>query len=129
MPAFYLNKLYTLDIFSFPYRELNKEWGCDKRYGMDALQRFLLLNQRAFDFLGVRAEVEVVGNDPYLKLYTSQYAGSVPLLSPRDGKPCGDMCIGGRFGEDISELLSIVGNTLLPEYNDVLSHHRNVWKW
>ena len=120
MPAVNLNKLYTLDTFSFPYRELNKEWGCDKRYGMDALQRFLLLNHRAFDFLGVLAEVEVIGNDPFLKLYTSQYAGSVPLLSPRDGKPCGDMCIGGRFGEDISELLSMVGDTLLPEYNDAL---------
>ena len=120
MPTFCLNKLYTLDTFSFAYHQLNKEWGCDKRYGMDALQRFLFVNQRAFDFLGVKAEIEVVGNDPYLKLSTSQYAGSAPLLSPKDGKPCGDMCIGGRFGEDISELLSVVGDTLMPEYNETL---------
>ena len=120
MPEANLSKLYTLATFSFSFQELNKEWGCDKRYGMDALQRFLFLNQRAFDFLGVHANVDVVGNDPYMQLHTSQYAGSVPLLSPKDGKPCGDMCVGGRFGEDISELLSVVGDTLLPEYNDAL---------
>ena len=40
-----LSKLHTLDFFSFPFTDLNKEWGCDKRYGMDALQRFLFLNQ------------------------------------------------------------------------------------
>lgn len=120
MSAFNLNKLYTLATFSFSFVELNKEWGCDKRYGMDALQRFLFINKRAFDFLNLKAEIEVVGNDPYLKFQTSQFAGSIPILSPKDGKPCGDIGIGGRFGEDISELLSIVGDTLLPEFNDSL---------
>lgn len=120
MGVFNLNKLYTLAVFSFPFAELNKEWGCDKRYGMDALQRFLFLNQRGFDFLNIRADIEIIGNDPYLRLQTSQYAGSIPLLSPKDGKPCGDLGVGGRFGEDISELLSIVGGTLLLQYDDSL---------
>ena len=120
MSTFFIKQLYTLDTFSFAFNELNKEWGCDKRYGVDALQRFLFINQRAMDYLDVKAEIEVRGNDPYLKLRTSQYAGSVPMMSPKDGKPCGDLCIGGRFGEDISELLSVVGESLLPEYNDVL---------
>lgn len=120
MGTFFIKQLHTLDTFSFAFAELNKEWGCDKRYGMDALQRFLFINQRALDYLDVSAEIEVVGNDPYLKLRTSQYAGSVPMMSPKDGKPCGDLCIGGRFGEDVSELLSVVGDSLLPEYNDVL---------
>ena len=120
MSSFFIKQLHTLDTFSFAFTELNKEWGCDKRYGVDALQRFLFVNQRALDYLNVKAEIEVIGNDPYLKLTTSQYAGSVPMMSPRDGKPCGDLCIGGRFGEDISELLSVVGDSLLPEYSDVL---------
>lgn len=120
MSTFFIKQLHTLDTFSFSFTELNKEWGCDRRYGVDALQRFLFINQRALDYLDVRAEIEVVGNEPYLKLTTSQFAGSVPMMSPKDGKPCGDMCIGGRFGEDISELLSVVGDSLLPEYNDVL---------
>lgn len=120
MGKFNLNKLYTLAVFSFPFTELNKEWGCDKRYGIDALQRFLLLNQRGFDFLNIKADIEIVGNNPYLKLSTSQFAGSIPLLSPKDGKPYGDLGVGGRYGEDISELLSMIGDTLLPKYEDSL---------
>lgn len=120
MGAFLFNQLHTLNTFSFSYAELNKVWGCDKRYGMDAFQRFLFLNHDALEFLNVKAEIEIIGNAPYLSLTTSQFAGSIPTLSPKDGKPCGDLCIGGRFGEDISELLSVVGETLLPEYNDTL---------
>lgn len=120
MSSFFINQLHTLDTFSFSFIELNREWGCDKRYGMDALQRFLYINQRALDYLNVKADIEVIGNDPYLSIRTSQFAGSVPMMSPRDGKPCGDLCIGGRFGEDISELLSVIGDTLMPEYNDAL---------
>ena len=120
MSNFFVKQLHTLDTFSFSFAELNKIWGCDKRYGIEALQRFLLLNQKALDFLNVHAKIEVIGNAPHLSITTSQYVGSVPILSPGDGKPCGDLCIGGRFGEDVSELLSVVGETLLPEYDDTL---------
>lgn len=120
MSPFLIRQLHTLDTFIFSFAELNKAWECDKRYGMDALQRFLFLNHRAFDYLNVKADIVLTGNDPYLQLTTVQYAGSVPTLSPKDGKPCGDLCIGGRFGEDISELLSVVGDTLLPQYDDSL---------
>jgi len=120
MGAFLFKQIYTLGRFTFSFLDLNKTWGCDKRYGIDALQRFLLLNRRALDFLNVHAEIEVIGNAPFLSLTTSQFAGSIPTLSPKDGKPCGDLCIGGRFGEDVSELLSIVGETLLPKYDDSL---------
>ena len=120
MGAFHIRPLHTLDHFTFSFIDLNKTWGCDKRYGIDALQRFLLLNHHALDFLNVHAEIEVIGNIPYLSFTTSQYAGSIPILSPKDGKPCGDLCVGGRFGEDVSELLSVVSETLLPEYDDTL---------
>lgn len=120
MGSFFVKQLHTLDTFSFPFTELNKEWKCQKRDAMDRLQRFLYINQQAFKYLDVKAEIEVVGNAPYLKLTTSNYAGCVPIMSPKDGKPCGDLCIGGRFGEDISELLSIVGDTVEVEYNDTL---------
>lgn len=120
MGSFFIKQLHTLNTFSFSFIELNKEWGCDKRYGMDILQRFLYINQQALKYLNVQAEIELVGNDPYLKLTTSNFAGCVPIMSPKDGKPCGDLCVAGRFGEDISELLSIVGDTLMVEYNDTL---------
>lgn len=121
MGAFIIKQLQTLETFSFPFTELNKAWGCDKRYGMDALQRFLFFNRRALDFLNIKTSIETVGYVPHLKIITSQFAGSIPTLSPRDGMPSGDICVGGRFGEDVSELLSIIGDTLLPTYDDTLA--------
>lgn len=120
MSAVNFSKLHTLDTFLFPYTELNDVWKCDPRYGIDVIQRFISLNRRSFDFLKIVAGVELIGNVPYLRLQTSQFAGSIPLLSPKDGKPYRDLGIGGRYGEDISELLSIVGDTFLPEYNGLL---------
>ena len=120
MGTFLIKQLHTLDSFTFSFLDLNKNWKCDKRDAIGALQRFLLLNHRALDFLNIRANIEVIGNAPYLTLTTSQYAGSVPVFSPKDGKPCGDLCVGGRFGEDVSELLSVISETLLPEYDDSL---------
>lgn len=120
MGSFFVKKLHTLDTFSFSFHELNKEWGCDKRYGMDTLQRFLYINRPALKYLDIQAEIEVIGNDPYLKLTTSNFAGCVSIMSPKDGKPCGDLCVGGRFGEDLSELLSVINDTFLVEYNDIL---------
>lgn len=120
MGKFFYKTLHTLDTFSIPYNDLYKEWGCAKRDGVITLQRFLIVNKRAFDFLSIKADIAIIGNDPYLTLQTSKYAGSVPVMSPLDGKPFGDLCVGGRFGEDVSELLSMIGDTLLPEYNDSL---------
>lgn len=120
MGSFFVKQLHTLDTFSFSFTELNKEWKCQKRDAMDTLQRFLYINRKALKYLDIQAEIELVGNDPYLKLTTSNFAGCVPVMSPKDGKPCGDLCVAGRFGEDISELLSIVGDTLCVEYNNTL---------
>ena len=116
----FIKQLHTLGIFSFSFAELNKAWGCDKRYGLNALQRFIFINRRALDYLEIKAWIDILGNAPYLKLQTSQFAGSVPVMSPKNGKPCGDLCIGGRFCEDIAELLPMVDEYLRPEYNELL---------
>lgn len=119
---FFIRQLHTLDSFVFSFNELNEIWKCkDLRKGPEyRLQRFLSLNKRALDYLNIRTGIIMKGNLPHLSLITSQFAGSVPILSPEDGKPCGDICVGGRFREDISELLSVIGDTILPEYNDTL---------
>ena len=79
MGAFLFKQIHTLDRFSFSFLELNKKWGCDKRYGIDALQRFLLLNHRALDFLNVHAEIEVIGNAPKARRQRQQQLRA-PLL-------------------------------------------------
>ena len=113
-----MRKLCTLEELSISYEELNSVWKCDKRYGADILKHFIALNGAAFDFMGIRANIEVsLGNKARLQLITSHYAGTVPLLSPRNGKPYADLTIRGRFGENISGLLTAVQDSLLPEYN------------
>lgn len=115
-----MRKLYTLENISIPFEELNATWRCDKRYGVDTLRRFVALNKCAFDFIGVRANIDSSLGKALLQLSTSNYAGSIPLLSPKDGKPYEDLTIRGRFREDISGLLTFVQGSLLPEYHSSL---------
>ena len=115
-----MRKLYTLENISIPFEELNATWRCDKRYGVDTLRRFVALNKSAFDFIGVRANIDSSLGKALLQLSSSNYAGSIPLLSPKDGKPYEDLTIRGRFREDISGLLTFVQGSLLPEYHSSL---------
>lgn len=112
--------LCTLEESSIPYEELNSIWKCDKRHAANVLRHFIALNKEAFDFIGVRADIDASFNATRLLITTSHYAGTVPLLSPRNGKPYADLTIRGRFGEDISGLLTTVQDSLLPEYDSSL---------
>ena len=112
--------LCTLEEISIPYEELNSIWKCDKRHAANVLRHFIALNKEAFDFIGVRADIDASFNATRLLITTSHYAGTVPLLSPRNGKSYADLTIRGRFGEDISGLLTTVQDSLLPEYDSSL---------
>lgn len=101
------------------FEELNKTWGEDKRYPETAVQKFISRNAEIFDFMDFNAVGEYDENDKYvLKITTSKYVGCVPMLSPKTGKTCGNIIVTGRFGEDISELLSVIGHFVAPEFND-----------
>ena len=93
--------LYTLEDTSISYEELNSVWKCDKRYGANVLRHFIALNKEAFDFIGVRADIDASFNATRLLISTSNYAGTIPLLSPKNGKPYAELTVRGRFGEDI----------------------------
>ena len=101
------------------FSELNEVWDEDKRYPETAVQKFILRNAETFKFMEVDAVGEYVDSGKYvLKLTTSKYIGCVPLLSPKTGLPSGNMIITGRFGEDVSELLSVIGEFVEPEFNE-----------
>lgn len=115
--------------FTFPvlqsntlsFSDLNEVWGEDKRFPETAVQKFLLRNSEIFKFMEVDAVGEYADSGKYvLKLTTSKYIGCVPLLSPSTGLPSGNMIITGRFGEDVSELLSVVGEFVEPEFSEKL---------
>lgn len=111
--------------FTFPvlhnntlsFSDLNEVWSEDKRFPETAVQKFLLRNAETFKFLEVEAHGEYDEVGKYvLKLTTSKYIGCVPLLSPSTGLPSGNMIITGRFGEDVSELLSVIGDFIEPDF-------------
>ena len=113
--------------FTFPvlqtnavsFSSLNEAWDEDKRYPETAVQKFLLRNAETFKFLEINAVGEYADSGNYvLELTTSKYIGCIPLLSPSTGLPSGNLIITGRFGEDVSELLSVIGEFVEPEFNE-----------
>ncbi len=113
--------------FTFPvlqtniitFTELNDVWDEDKRNPETAVQKFLLRNIESFNFLEVGAVGEYVDSGKYvLKLTTSKYIGCIPIFSPKTGLSSGNLIVTGRFGEDVSELLSVIGDFVEPEFND-----------
>jgi len=112
-------ELKTLESLRIPLRTFQPIFGVDKRYLSAAFQRFLQLNKQALAFLEITASYEDDGAT--LVLTSSRYVGCVPIKSPVTGKVVSNLSVTGRFNEDISELLSIIGDTILPEFSDDLT--------
>lgn len=112
-------ELKTLESLRIPFRNFQLIFNVDKRYPSEAFQRFLQLNKASLNFLEISASLEDDGST--LVLTSSRYVGCVPIKSPKDGKVVRNLLVTGRFNEDISELLSVIGDTILPEFSDELS--------
>ncbi|MCQ2289235.1 MAG: hypothetical protein MJZ74_09065 [Muribaculaceae bacterium] len=82
------------------------------------LQRFVDLNKDNFAYLGVSAGIENRKGKLALKLVTSNFVGAIPVFSPMNGKLAGDLVVAGRFGENAGELISLLDNSIRPEYSD-----------
>ncbi len=112
-------RLQVLNEITISFNELAKAWNLkEKRYGETTIQHFISRNKDALDFLEIEASCTPDSNRlPRLKLSTSKYVGSVPIVSPENGLPVGNIYVGGRFDEDISELLSVIGDFIPPDFN------------
>ena len=107
---FALNKPFkVLSEHVISYKELVAKYKGDKLYANELASLFLLRNRKALRFLGI---VEGVSSESGIRLITSRYVGCVPLVSPKTGLPGGFIQVVGNFGEDISELLSVIDGTL-----------------
>lgn len=107
--------------------DLQSSWHADKSSSSDTVvTRFLKLNKKAFDFLGI-IPIEA-DNSAYLRFKTSNYAGCVPLISPVTGKIYANLIVNGRFNEEVSEILPLLPDSLSIEYNNdlVLLHQSKV---
>lgn len=121
---FGLNKTFTvLDEHLLSFKELVNAYKGDKLYANELASHFLLRNSAALHFL----EIEIgQGSEFGIRLITSRYVGCIPLVSPTTGLPGGFLYVNGRFGEDISELLSVIEGTIEPEYNDKLKFYQDI---
>ena len=120
-----LNKpLKVLSEHVISYKELVEKYKGDKQYANELASQFLLRNEKALRFLGIE---EGTSSESGIRLITSRYVGCVPLVSPKTGLPGGFIQLTGNFGEDISELLSVIDGTIEPEYDDTLRFYQDTF--
>ena len=96
----------------------------DKRYLESSVQKFLLLNKKNMDFLGVTVEVSGAGRDLSMRFLSSNYIGAVPIKMPYDGIAHKDFQVKPRFENDensyskLTDLLGLLDYSIIPEYTD-----------
>lgn len=112
--------LATLTTSIWSSDKMKNEWKWSDRSMEAVIQRFVDLNSKGLDFLGISAKLITDGLKPALQLTTSKYVGTVPIKSPMNGKYEGDLSVRGRFGEDAAELIPLLGDHVRIEYNDKL---------
>lgn len=118
--GYFFGKIPTLSTVIWSAEKVKTwKWG-DNRYLETVMQRFVVLNQKNFRYLGLEAVVTEYANRPAIQISTSQYVGAIPIISPKNGKPCGDLVVTGRFGENVGEIISLLDDTIRPEYSSDL---------
>lgn len=110
-------KLPTLSTTIWTIERL-KQWKWRDRSMEPIMQRFIDINRKNLNYLGITAIIENTDGKPALKLTTSKYIGAIPLFSPINGKVAGDLMVAGRFGENAGELISLLDKNIRPEYSD-----------
>lgn len=123
--SIFIKKFATLTTNVIPFEDLNKSWKGDKRYPESAIQHFIRLNVKSFEYLGIEANGIFYKGKYSLEIKTSNYIGCVPIHSPSNGKCYATLMVTGRFNEDLTELLSVIEDTILPEYNGELELNSN----
>lgn len=114
------SSIQNLSTINIPAEKLIVAFGGDKRYPESFLNRFILLNRHSLDFLEIKAEICQVDYRCALCLTTSKRIGIAPIFSPITGKPFCNIEVSGRYNEDFGGLLSILGDTISPEYSESL---------
>lgn len=106
---------------------LHKKWftKADKRYLAQCLQKFIDYNSKNFDFLGVSPLIIGTDQNSSLVFRTSEFIGTIPLVSSDTGKQIGDFVVMPRFTgrdrfEDYIAILNLLGNEISPQVIDTL---------
>lgn len=113
-------KLPTLSSTTWTIDRLKQSWKWSDRSMESLMQRFVNLNQKNLSYLGISACVDFVNGKPAIKLTTSKFIGAIPIISPMNGKAVGDLIVIGRFGENAGELITLLDDSIKPEYSNEL---------
>ena len=108
-PAILPLKVLSEKIISF--NDIKKDWkGIDTRKDAERhIVDFININSPVFDFLGITPKLTRDANGASaIQFITSKHAGCVPLLSPGTGMPYGELIVEGLYGENLSELISVI---------------------
>lgn len=117
---FSFGKLPTLSSTIWTSDKLKQSWRWSDRSMESVMQRFVALNQKNLSYLGISACVESVNGKPVIRLTTSKFIGAIPIISPMNGKAVRDLVVTGHFGENAGELITLLDNSIKPEYSDKL---------
>ena len=116
-----IRHLKVLSDKTIPFNDLKKDWkGIDTRKDPERhIIEFITINAGAFEFLGITAQLSRDINGASAVLFiTTKYAGCIPLLSPGTGMPYGELIVEGLYGENLSELISVIKEDLKIEYDE-----------
>lgn len=115
------SNIKTLSVIEIPADRLLRAFNWkDKNYPESFLQKFISLNNKTLDFLGITASINQNNYKFSLVLSTSNNIGVAPIYSPSTGKPVFDIIISGRYNGEVGELMSLLGDSIQPEYSDTL---------
>ena len=96
----------------------------DKRHLEGQVRRFVDLNNKMFDFLGIKVVLEGVDNALTLSFHSSNYIGAIPVRMPYDGIAHKDFQVTPRFDtgvdvfSDLTRLLAALEYSISPEFSD-----------
>lgn len=111
------------------WREIQKKWhgasGKDKNSAPTQAQKFISINKKSFQFLGVTPSIFETEQNTSIAFKTSSFIGSIPLRASDTGKQIGDFVVMPRFTgrdrfEDYIEILNLLGTEISPEVIDSL---------
>lgn len=108
--------LPSLSSLFIPYEKLSVDWRTYRKDPERYIYRFISINSRSFNFLGVKASYQVRNYQSGLLLTSSKFIGAAPLLSPITGKPAYDLNVTPIYGENIGQVISLLGERIDIEY-------------
>ena len=98
--------LHSLSSLFISYDKLSADWRTYRKDPERYIHRFISINKRSFQFLGVTASYQVRNYQSGLLLCSSQYIGAAPLLSPMTGEPTYDLNVTPMFGENLGHVIT-----------------------